>query len=512
MQADVVVVGGGGSGLAAAVGAATAGARVILLEKNNNLGGTTARSIGSITATQTRYQAREGISDSPAEHYRDMELFTKDFPRPDNDVLRRVLTENVPETVRWLGSMGVEFLGPLEEPPHQKRRMHAVLPNSRAYIFHLEREARRREVEIITSARAKRLLQTDGRVTAVEFEQPGKPVQTVHARATVLAAGDYAGGFDMKGALISDAVARTEAVNPSNTGDGLQMAIEVGARIINGDLFGGGARFVPPPQPSWISRIPPSTWLMRLVSLVLRHSPKSVVRRFVMGFLTTVMVPSHELFEAGAILVNRRGQRFADETRGMSFDLAYQPGGVAYIVFDGALAEKFSRWPHYISTAPGIAYAYVEDYEKNRPDLVRTAPTLAGLAKSIGADPEKLERAVAEYNPPEATGADRPDSFERKHRVRLVTGPFYALGPVKNYINYTDGGLAVNERHEVLDAHDRPIPGLFAAGSNGQGGLLLKGNGHHLGWAFTSGRLAGRNAALKPSRRPGTQTASIDAA
>ncbi|MBI2291261.1 MAG: FAD-dependent oxidoreductase, partial [Betaproteobacteria bacterium] len=119
MKADVVVVGGGGSGLAAAVGAATAGARVILLEKNNNLGGTTARSIGSITATQTRYQAREGISDSPAEHYRDMELFTKDLPRPDNDVLRRVLTENVPETVRWLGSMGVEFLGPLEEPPHQ---------------------------------------------------------------------------------------------------------------------------------------------------------------------------------------------------------------------------------------------------------------------------------------------------------------------------------------------------------------------------------------------------------
>jgi fumarate reductase flavoprotein subunit len=59
------------------------------------------------------------------------------------------------------------------------------------------------------------------------------------------------------------------------------------------------------------------------------------------------------------------------------------------------------------------------------------------------------------------------------------------------------GGLAVNERHAVLDADDRPIPGLFAAGSNGQGGLLLKGHGHHLGWAFTSGRLAGRNAALK---------------
>jgi hypothetical protein len=28
------------------------------------------------------------------------------------------------------------------------------------------------------------------------------------------------------------------------------------------------------------------------------------------------------------------------------------------------------------------------------------------------------------------------------------------------------------------------------------GGALLEGHGHHLGWAFTSGRLAGREAAF----------------
>jgi fumarate reductase flavoprotein subunit len=36
---------------------------------------------------------------------------------------------------------------------------------------------------------------------------------------------------------------------------------------------------------------------------------------------------------------------------------------------------------------------------------------------------------------------------------------------------------------------------LRAAGSTGQGGLLLKGHGHHLAWAFASGRRAGRFAA-----------------
>jgi fumarate reductase flavoprotein subunit len=47
----------------------------------------------------------------------------------------------------------------------------------------------------------------------------------------------------------------------------------------------------------------------------------------------------------------------------------------------------------------------------------------------------------------------------------------------------------------VLGPDDQPIPGLYAAGATGQGGLLLKGHGHHLAWAFTSGRRAGRIAA-----------------
>ena len=59
----------------------------------------------------------------------------------------------------------------------------------------------------------------------------------------------------------------------------------------------------------------------------------------------------------------------------------------------------------------------------------------------------------------------------------------------------TDGGLAVNERLQVLGQNDVPIPGLYAAGSVGQGGLILKGHGHHIGWAFTSGRLVGKTAA-----------------
>jgi succinate dehydrogenase/fumarate reductase flavoprotein subunit len=103
--------------------------------------------------------------------------------------------------------------------------------------------------------------------------------------------------------------------------------------------------------------------------------------------------------------------------------------------------------------------------------------------------------------PPETLTATlgRYTGGERGARPELVRKPYYALGPIKSYVVFTDGGLSVSERLEVLRAGS-PVPGLYAAGSAGQGGLLLEGHGHHLGWAFISGRIAGRNAALEVTR------------
>jgi fumarate reductase flavoprotein subunit len=78
----------------------------------------------------------------------------------------------------------------------------------------------------------------------------------------------------------------------------------------------------------------------------------------------------------------------------------------------------------------------------------------------------------------------------------LGLAPFTALGPVRAVFVHNEGGLKVDREHRVLDQGDQPIPGLYAAGSTGQGGLLLKGHGHHLAWAFVSGRRAGRLAAF----------------
>ena len=74
------------------------------------------------------------VHDTPDEHFDDMPLFAGELQPRDNDRLRRVLCEHVPDTFRWLLAHGIRFYGPMPEPPHRKPRMHNVLPNSRAFI------------------------------------------------------------------------------------------------------------------------------------------------------------------------------------------------------------------------------------------------------------------------------------------------------------------------------------------------------------------------------------------
>src|SRR5689334_11044 len=100
---DVVVVGGGGSGLAAAITARELGATVLLVEKHSALGGSTAWSVGSVTATRTPHQLRKGIVDHPQDHWADIALFnTGGLADRDNPVLRKILCDEAPDAFRWL--------------------------------------------------------------------------------------------------------------------------------------------------------------------------------------------------------------------------------------------------------------------------------------------------------------------------------------------------------------------------------------------------------------------------
>jgi hypothetical protein len=302
---DVVVVGGGAAGLAAAIEARAAGASVVLLEKNPALGGSTAWSIGSVTATRTPHQRARGIVDSPADHWADMPGFAGPLAGRDNDALRRLLCDDMPATFQWLLDSGVRFMGPMPEPPHRQPRMHNVLPNSRSFIYHLGRRARRAGVKIRTGAAVTGLVREQGRVVGVDVDLSGAPARFVARRGVVLAAGDFTNSPGFKSRFMGPQEAKIEGVNPTATGDGQRLAEALGARIVNGDLaLGPEIRFIAPARETFVRRLPPWRWLAVSMKWSLDWLPSALLRPFMMKFLTTALAPSLALFEAGAVLVN----------------------------------------------------------------------------------------------------------------------------------------------------------------------------------------------------------------
>jgi len=95
----------------------------------------------------------------------------------------------------------------------------------------------------------------------------------------------------------------------------------------------------------------------------------------------------------------------------------------------------------------------------------------------MGVDPRALERAVSAYNEAatgDASGFDpfRPDGLAtsgdlvppKSNWARPIDEPPYLAYPIACSVVFTFGGIATNERAEVLSSDGNPIPGLYAAG------------------------------------------------
>jgi succinate dehydrogenase/fumarate reductase flavoprotein subunit len=146
-----------------------------------------------------------------------------------------------------------------------------------------------------------------------------------------------------------------------------------------------------------------------------------------------------------------------------------------------------------------------------RSGYLTRSPTLEGLARACGIDPGGLSATVASFNRSAAVGEDPefgrgttafsrgsgdPDHTPNPSLAPIEKAPFYAI-KVRPGSFGTFAGLRTDASSRVLGVDGRPIPGLYAAGSdqaNVMGGHYPSG-GINIGPAMTFGYIAGRHAA-----------------
>lgn len=481
-QYNIIVVGGGGSGLAAAVSAAENGASVLVLEKQPQLGGTTGIAVGSFTANRTSLQSKVGIIDDPDIHEEDAGRFADaEIEKLNNSELRRYFLGHSAETLHWLMGMGIRFHGPSPEPPNSVPRMHNVVPGAKAYIATLQARLLKLNGQIEVNAPVVRLLQRQsGEVSGVVAMINGSETEIEAKHGTILAAGDYANAPDMIARFKGEQYRSIEGINPHACGDGHRLAEQAGGELINMDVtYGPELRFVPPQGKTFQQLLPATGPFARIIAAALPFMPSFLMNAMIRRLLVTWQHPETALFEDGAILINREGQRFCKETvwPDREIAVAVQPEKECYILLNDSLIERYSKWPYFISTAPKIAYAYVADYLRLRPDIAVQADTLESLAFKRELPIDTLRATVQE------TG--------------LNSRQWVLLGPARAWFTTTEGGAAIDQQFQVLDQQGGPIPGLYAVGQNGLGGQILWGHGLHIAWAITSGRLCGKTLALK---------------
>ena len=451
----LVVVGHGAAGLAAALTAAEAARdlrlplRTIVLEK------AVQAEAGGNTRWSPSYMRMAAVDRIAPDFEHDMQLASRG--RADQ-VYFRTLADNASGTIAWLQEKGVAFSTPIyylsAGPPR-------IQPDGggRAIIERLSEAARRADVEILydcaatdsaSGERGRYVLETAG----------SRGERTIEADAIIIAYGGFQGSVEMMRSHFGPTAATMKLISPGtyfNCGEGIRLAQALGASL-SGDWNGMHAEPVDPRS---------------------RQSAPVVL-----------------VYPYG-IVVDRNGQRFLDEGAGLvhetweafARDIHFsRPGSAAYAILDSRLYE-------------------IEGYQRAIRSEVppHQAPTLDALAAMIEVPADALKVSVETFNAAATGDAARFDATRcdglattglmppKSNWARpITTAPFLAY-PLVGAIAYTFGGVATNERAEVL-GRAGIIPGLYAAGEVTGHFYGTAPNAVAMLRATTFGKIAGREA------------------
>jgi fumarate reductase flavoprotein subunit len=435
-QADVIVVGAGIAGTSTALAAVEAGLSVILVEKMPEIGGSSVMSGGFFAFTETNEQAAMGESDSEA-------LFRSDLVAigggAADEALIDVYLSNQSDTYAWLKGHGVVFDDVELSSGQSAARSHHT--DIKALVPHLVSIFKQRGGLLRLASPVVELLHDDERrVSGVKLDS-GEELSA--AVGVVLASGGFTRARDLLQTFAPDQLNAIPYGGPGNTGDGLRLAWALGAGVADMGYISATYGSHPDTGPEF-----------------------------------------HELLTAyylGAIIVNRDGLRFVDESQSykvLGHEVLKMPGGLGFQVFDSVVRAK---------SRPGIPLVDIDMLE----DIghVYRAESLSELSRMAGIDESGLLDTVERYN--DAIAGGRSDAMGRTalcngvgELLPIVAPPFYAY-EAKALMTSTFAGVTVSPAFEVMTVDRRVISGLYAVGE-------LIGGFH--GRAYMTGTSLGKGA------------------
>ena len=340
-----------------------------------------------------------------------------------------------------------------------------------------ERLVKERPIAIHYETPGKELIQNDTtkEILGVRAVRGGESVFVKARKGVILTCGGFENNQEMIRNYLPGVPYCYTSGSPYNEGDGITMAMSVGADLWHMNNYAG---------PSMALKVPevPTTFSMQAL-----HYSKEI--------------------PGGMIVVGPDGRRFADEkfrtrhgkvpVNGRWLPLA-TPCPM-YLIFDHAM---FSAGPLYDGHPSHGWTQIVEQYpwsEDNSAELAKgwitRDATLSGLASAIGLDAAALEATVARWN---GFATDKHDAdFGRSLMMTpLGAGPYYAVELSPSMLN-TQGGPRRNEHAQIVRPDGTPIPRLYSAGELGSiYSYLYQGTGN-LGECLAFGRISGRNAAAE---------------
>ncbi len=452
---DVIVVGAGNAAMCAALAAREQGCRVLALERAplDERGGNSTFTAGAI---RVAYNGLEDLLElmpdlseeerrntdfgtySEDQFFDDMARITQHRANPD---LVELLIRRSHPTLKWLRTKGVRFV------PIYGRQAFKVDGKFKFWggltvetwgggpglVDALHKAAQANGIEVRYESRALGLLADDSGVRGVRVKAKGV-TQELGAKAVVLACG----GFE------ANAHWRTRYLGPNwdlakvrgtrfNTGDGIRMALEVGAQSC-GNWSGCHAV-------GW-DRNAPEFGDLAVGDGFQKHS-----------------------YPFG-IMVNARGLRFVDE--GADFRnytyakygrvILEQPGQFAWQIFD----QK-------------VVHLLRDEYRIRRVTKAQadTLEELAGKLEDV--DAERFLATVSEYNAAvDQTVPFNPNvkdgraakglAVPKSNWANTIERPPFLAFAVTCGITFTFGGVRITAGGQVVDTEGQPIPGLYAAG------------------------------------------------